>query len=326
MRPEHPPSEHLLAAILFQWGFHLLEKPVSSSNFPQPVRRLDATATLEELNARTDARLELLGMASGGAVGAARVRWPDGREGILTMSGAPASEIETTKLALNLARHHGIPCPRYEMIVELSEVTAIVQERLPGNPPAHIDDHLVEHMIGRADQFAGVLADCHAVPPLDLYLDRSGPGFCLHETLATYSSRTQQLLQAIRELAPSTPPIMFGDDLVHTDFHPGNVLVDEAGAITGIVDWDGLSRGNRSFCLVTLAFDLGWGRRFSPAYRDLTDAGLHLIMEKLDAIDEDLLRLFWAHMSLRLVDWSIRHHTEADVDHYLSVASSRLEL
>ncbi|MCO1655107.1 hypothetical protein [Pseudonocardia humida] len=34
----------------------------------------------------------------------------------------------------------------------------------------------------------------------------------------------------------------------------------------------------------------------------------------------DLLRLCWAHMGIRLVDWAIRHHGPAEVDHWLDVA------
>ena len=37
-------------------------------------------------------------------------------------------------------------------------------------------------------------------------------------------------------------------------------------------------------------------------------------------LPRDRLRAYWAHMSLRLVDWSIRHHGPADVDLWLDVA------
>jgi hypothetical protein len=37
----------------------------------------------------------------------------------------------------------------------------------------------------------------------------------------------------------------------------------------------------------------------------------------------DLLPRVWAHLSLRLVDWSIRHHP-ADVEHWLRVAERHL--
>jgi hypothetical protein len=39
---------------------------------------------------------------------------------------------------------------------------------------------------------------------------------------------------------------------------------------------------------------------------------------RLDARSKRILA--WAHMSLRLVDWSIRHHGPADVDLWLDVA------
>ena len=48
-------------------------------------------------------------------------------------------------------------------------------------------------------------------------------------------------------------------------------------------------------------------------------------MESLEsAMDAGALRAFWAHMSLRLVDWAIRHQTAESVDHYLAFASSRI--
>jgi hypothetical protein len=34
---------------------------------------------------------------------------------------------------------------------------------------------------------------------------------------------------------------------------------------------------------------------------------------------------YWAHMSLRLVDRSIRHHTAADVDRWLATAALRMD-
>ncbi len=48
---------------------------------------------------------------------------------------------------------------------------------------------------------------------------------------------------------------MAGDDVVHLDFHPGNLLASN-GIITGVVDWDGAARGHRAFDLVTLRFGL----------------------------------------------------------------------
>jgi len=45
----------------------------------------------------------------------------------------------------------------------------------------------------------------------------------------------------------------------------------------------------------------------------------------LDGLPSDVLRRYWAHMSLRMVDWTIRHHGPADVAHQLAFAATRLE-
>ncbi|MFE7137812.1 hypothetical protein ACFVAG_08680 [Streptomyces sp. NPDC057644] len=44
----------------------------------------------------------------------------------------------------------------------------------------------------------------------------------------------------------------------------------------------------------------------------------------LDAVPEDVLRPAWAHMSLRMVDWAIRHFTPPEVEHWLDLAEQRV--
>ncbi|GIH17465.1 phosphotransferase [Rugosimonospora africana] len=96
------------------------------------------------------------------------------------------------------------------------------------------------------------------------------------------------------------------------DYHPDNLLVHN-GHIAAVVDWDGAGRGDRHFDLVTLRFDLS---RRAPELTGWLDGLLR------DAIPAGRLRAYWAHMSLRLVDWSIRHHGPAAVDDWLSIAET----
>jgi len=293
-----------------------------------PVARLDAPALLAELRAHSGEALELVGPLPGGQVGAALVRRPDGREGVLThwgdASDAAWDRISRTGELLELARGSGIPAPRYELVTRLHGRIAVVQERLPGVPPASVDVHLVETMAGIAGRGAGLLAGRPDVPAVELYLLRSGPGFCVHATLRDHDERTRRLLALIRRIGFDAPATMPGDDLVHLDFTTGNVLVDRTGAVTGVVDWDGIGRGDHRFALVTLRFDLA-----APA-RDAQDrsaraAAARWLDARLDAVlDPATLRIFWAHMGLRMVDWAIRHHGPDDVDRWLTVAASRL--
>jgi len=232
------------------------------------------------------------------------VRWPDGRRSVLTEGRSRTGPL------VDRARAAGVPTARHELAAHIDGVRVIVQQRLPGTPPATVDATLVRQMITVTDRLAGLLAADPAPKPADLYLTSDGPGFCLHEPLAAHSPRTARLLDWIHEVG-AAGSAMIGDDLVHLDFHPGNVLVDR-GRLTGVIDWDGATRGDRHLDLVTLRFVLA-GQ--APHLVPLVDA-------RLAAISERRRRTYWAHMSLRQVDWSIRHHDPATVDHWLDIAES----
>ncbi|RZT19504.1 phosphotransferase family enzyme [Kribbella sp. VKM Ac-2569] len=279
---------------------------------PAPVAKLDAQQLLREVNQATGAGLEFLGYAGLGEVGAAFVRWPDGRDGVLTRGYGSLAELRRTAEVLEAARRGGLPVPQYQLLADLPDGIGVVQERLPGRPPETVDRAFLESMIALTDHFAGLAPD---LPVPSMYLLESGPGFCLHESLQRYDDRTRRLLDWIHEVGRDEPSGMTGDDLVHLDFHAGNVLTD-AGRITGIVDWDGIGRGDRRFALVTLRFD---------AHVRLDGADLTWFDELLEnTLNPAVLRLYWAHMSLRQVDWSIRHHTPADTTHWLDFSETRM--
>jgi phosphotransferase family enzyme len=293
-----------------------------------PVPRLDAATLIEQLRAATGTDFELIGPLPGGEVGAALVRWPDGHDGVLTHWGDASDEawahMRRTAELLDIARGAGIPAPRYELVTRLADRIAVVQERLRGEPPSRVDLAMVEHLVAIAARGAGLLQGRPDVPAGELYLLRSGPGFCLHEPLARYDNRTRRLLDVVRRIGTASPHRMLGDDLVHSDFHPGNVLVDRTGAVTGIVDWDGISRGDHRFALVTLRFDLAVPGVDAPD-RSARSAAARWLDNRIDElIDPATLRAYWAHMGLRQVDWAIRHHGPDEVDRWLTVAASRL--
>jgi hypothetical protein len=281
-----------------------------------PVPKLDAEEFVRRVNENTRAGLEFQGRAADGEVGAAFVRWPDGREGVLTGAPGTPAELRRTAAILDVARARGLPVPRYDLIAELPDGIGVVQERLPGSPPANVDRQLLQAMIELNERFEGLLAGHPDVPTPSMFLRESGPGFCVHESLERHSDRTRRLLGWVREVGRSEPAEMRGDDLVHLDYHTGNVLTDASGRITGIVDWDVICRGDRRFGLVTLRFG-AYGRR--------PDAGLGWFDDLLDTtLDPPALRLYWAHMSLRQVDWSIRHHSPAAVERWLDLAETRV--
>jgi aminoglycoside phosphotransferase (APT) family kinase protein len=221
---------------------------------------VDADRILRELNTRTGAGLSLLGIAAHGETGGAMyVRWPDGRDGVVTPSAERIEDLRRTAGVLALARARGLPVPVYELIVPLDDTIAVVQERLPGRV-RRLDVAKIEAMIEANERFAGVLADRRDVPVERFRLhDRQW-----HRLLEGYSDRSRNLLARIRALGDAAE--LPGDDLVYLDFNGENVLFDDAGTVTGVIDWGGSARrGDRRSALIKLLFDLAWSTLFHPA-------------------------------------------------------------
>lgn len=267
--------------------------------------RLDAPRVIDRIAEITGVRLILEGPCPGGEVGAAYVRWPDGRRSVLREGRTRTGPL------VDRARTAGVPTARHELAAHVDGVRVLVQQRLPGTPPATVDATVIAQMIAVTDRLAGILAADGPPQPVDLHLSGDGPGFCLHGPLTGYSTRTARLLAWVREAGASCPA-MIGDDLTHLDFHPGNVLVVGTGRLTGVVDWDGATRGDRHFDLTTLRFFV---TADAPALTGPID-------DRLAGVPERRRRAYWAHLSLRQVDWSIRHHDAATVERWLAVAES----
>lgn len=152
-----------------------------------------------------------------------------------------------------------------------------------------------------------------------MYLTDSGPGYCLHESLEHYDQRTRNLLDRVHQIGNAGPTHFSGEDLAHLDYHVGNVLVDENGALTGIIDWDGWMRGDRWFSLEVLAFDLAGRRADRRVLETLTDHQIEA------TVPPPRLGAYRADLGLRLVDWAIRHHDTATVDRWLAITETRLQ-
>lgn len=273
----------------------------------QPVRRLDAPRLVESINKTYELGLRYEGPASGGNVGAGYVIDPGGRRSVLTWQpGSSATHHRGIADLLDIARGRGVPAPRYEHVLQVGDAVAVIQERLPGSAPTEITPHLIDQLVELNHRLRGALPESPH-PPTPLYLTESGPGFCIHETLAAFSDRTRRLLDWVREVGATSGSTMDGPDLVHLDYQPANVLTD-SDEITGIIDWDGAGRGDGGFDLVVLYFGLHPRHTDRRLYRILT--------EELSGED---LRKYWASMSLRMVDWAIRHYEPSDVDTWLDI-------
>ncbi len=286
------------------------------------VGRDDHAAVVRAVRDAGGPELQLVASLGPGAHGAALVRWPDGHEGILKRHdplppGAPTSGDGTMAQAIELAdraRAVGVPAPRTELVLALADgAAASVQERAFGVPVEVVTPGLVDQLLELADRRRGLLrGTSFAARPLDLYLTHDGPGFCLHGPLRDHDDRTRGLLRDIQVQGAAQRDPVPTDDLVHLDYHPGNVLVhpEDPSVVTAVVDWEGARAGPIAIDLAILAFDLSW--------RDAAESAR--VARHLTATTEPvLLRSVWAHAALRLVDWSLRHFP-GDLDHWLAVS------
>lgn len=279
--------------------------------------RLDAQRVADAIRDRTGVRLVVEGPCPGGQVGAAYVRWPDGRRGVLTWRpGVSRDQVSNGPLAVPaLLWAAGYPAPATQLAVQVSDGVAVVQERLPGTVVQHVDTGLLNQALALIDRHAGALAGHSEVPALPRHLSADGPGYCLHGPLVRFGPRAARLERRIAAIGRQYPDRPAGDDVVHGDFHHENFLAQD-GRLTGVVDWDSAGRGDRRFDLVTLRFGLRPDNSTAAAR-----ARLDTILDQLPA---EVLAPAWAHMSLRMADWAIRHFDPADVPYWLDLAETRL--
>ena len=261
----------------------------------------DGAALVAAVNAATGLGLEYAGRLPGGNAGAALARL-GGRDRVLTRwDDARLARWPDLAPQLDRLRAAGYPIPRMDLVA-VPGGAAAVQERMPGVPARYPSPGLVAELVRLVDLQADAADE---LAWTDLYLDRDGPGFCLHGPPRAYNGRTRELLDWVESIDGECA----GRDLLHLDLHLGNVLVDpdDPDRVTGVVDWNGPAYGDRRFDLVTLGFDLT--RYGVPETAVLERVG-----------DPATVRPYAAHMGLRLVDWTIRHDTRDDVDTWLAVA------
>ena len=97
------------------------------------------------------------------------------------------------------------------------------------------------------------------------------------------------------------PAIPDSGDFVHYDFTPANLLSDGT-AITGVIDINPpILTGDRAFDLATLLF----------YHYDHAEIRSSLRARLLDLAGRRATAAYLAHMVLRQVDWSLRHHPAA---------------
>jgi len=208
-------------------------------------------------------------------------------------------------------RGRGYPAAPLTALGRTARFAYWVQQRLPGRPldlrPGLPDTArltaLLPELLRLNDAQAGLCTGEGSSWPalLTSTLTYGADGYCLHSTLRARPD-TADLLQVVRETGASCgPAIPSGSDFVHYDFTPANLLTDGA-TITGVIDINApVLAGDRAFDVAALLFYV----------YDHDGLGAALGARLLELAGRQAAQAYLAHMVLRQVDWSVRHHPAA---------------
>ncbi|HKN00202.1 MAG TPA: aminoglycoside phosphotransferase family protein [Candidatus Binataceae bacterium] len=272
----------------------------------------DPASIVASLNRRHGALYRLIGPKAGGESGATYVIADDSGTEYILKWGTEFHAEQALAITRRL-RASGYPVPEYVTSDTDDEgIRYLVQRVLPGQPiqritPRHLDRifELNTLQAGIAAEFAG---DWPA--PIVESIRNGFQEWCVLDSLRSYTGETAAILKDLEE----TTTLVDGanvpaTDAVHFDFNPANILADN-GAISGVVDWNGCCAGDRGFDLITLGFYA------------LEDAGIAqpLVQRACGVSGPEAAALYLAHMIVRQLDWSIRHHDEATISRYLGIS------
>jgi phosphotransferase family enzyme len=250
----------------------------------------------------------------GANAGAHAVRTSDGVDAVLKVVAKEPSEARPESVLVGALRARGYPMPAILRSGTVGKAHYELWELVDGTPmdqPTPAQLPAIRDAIDR--QRAIGLGESDWVGHMVTSVTDGCVGYCEHAAMRAHSERTRALLDQLRRVADERRGIEVPtDDAVHYDFSPYNIVVRE-DRITGVVDWDGARLGDAAFDLVTLAF-----YTYDAVVRDA------LIAAARESAPRSAIELYAAHMVLRQVDWSLRHHGPAEVEWFMGIGSALL--
>jgi aminoglycoside phosphotransferase (APT) family kinase protein len=136
--------------------------------------------------------------------------------------------------------------------------------------------------------------------------------YCVLESLTSYSVMTAELLEVLQTFVKHHAEEVGaskGQDIVHFDFSPANTL-SARGRVVGVVDWEGVRAGDRLFDLATQLF-------YTVPVPEVHGRLWKLALARGRP---GVLGVYLAHMIVRQIDFSIRHHGATAVNQWLTYA------
>jgi hypothetical protein len=254
-------------------------------------------------------------MAHGESGGAFEVRTADGARAVLKLYTGDVLDLGAPAGPVDALRARGYPAPATLARGTVDGSAYELQERLPGAPTEQLTPAMLPSVLALNALQRDIGANGRG-PWIDEMVSTildGRVGYCEHGAMAEHSDETRELLARLLRIADGARGLRVPDaDVVHYDFSPYNVL-SEGNRITGVVDWNGATKGDAAFDLITLAF-----YTYDDAVRR------ELLAAAAAQTGPDAVVLYAAHMALRSVDWTIRNHEELEVQWFLGISTDLL--
>jgi len=280
------------------------------------------------VNAHHATSFTLGGRIGGVHTGAWLLQDPTGARAVLKRGPTPARLHHMERLAATVDHlvARAYPTPRYLYYgADATDRRYSVQQFMPGKELGTLSPDTLDVLFALNHRHANVhiqtTQDWATYVRATVYEGESGWA----ELMGPHSPETAALWQGFeRAAAPYRGVTLWDGDLVHSDFHTANVLVED-GQVTAVVDFENAGKGTRAQDLVTLLM--------YAYYDDL--AGRPIIQPQA------VRRRSWDHaLSIRgpsevvicmvssligLVEWSVRHQKPGDVDTFVETGRRFLE-
>lgn len=281
-----------------------------------------ADAAAEMLSEALGVDFELVGSLAGGETGATEVRRADGRRHVLKWemdSQNQRRRREGAQLAERLRVDVSWPSPIQE-VVDVDGCLFVLQEFMSGAVVDHLAHELVDTLFDLHERRLGLApgdATSQWADDMIEVLVEGGNGYCLHQPLRDFDARTRRVVERIEEIGRSLQTTdLFGNDIVHGDLHPGNLLQVD-GCLTAVIDMDYTRVGDATFDLTMLALG-SLGVSVDAGVRSrLFDRGVH-------SLPDAKRRAYVANIVLRSLDWPIRKDRSAEIEFWLTEADRLL--
>jgi thiamine kinase-like enzyme len=272
-----------------------------------------AVALLQEA---TGESYELVGLLSGGETGAHEVRrGPDAERMVLKWETDPDSQTlrrEGVELSERLRSEAGWPVPQ-QRTVQAPGCLLVLQSFMAGHQIRILTPGLADELLrlhGRRLELGEDGTGERWAQRLLRTLVEGGRTYCLHESLRGYDARTADLVEGIEAFGARVDPEDFrARDIIHWDFHLGNLLAHE-DRLTAVVDTDFCAIGDAAFDLVALALSSSTVTCTSRLRRDL----FRLALDPLPPVRRTA---YLGHLFIRFLDWPIRRGSDEEVEHWL---------